>query len=444
MNPMRNRPHQALAVQAIITILLALLIVFLARKVTREVDRTTEEKALTLTRTVVVAIRGVIRHGPDQKGRVQGILDEVSQSPEVLSVGIVDDAHRPLYVLGGELPGQKILSQVKPLLARSRDIVVALPFDVASGCMASGTCLCTPNQCPCGADDSWAAPAGRYHVVLVMDRTAIAEVTWPILGVTALGVVMLLILFAVTVAWFRSLAARERLARDMALEQQRLMGLESLRLLAAGLAHELRNPLGAVRGLAQLIHEQRADADSPGHTALMLDEIDRMVERLEEFLDFSRPRKKKEDRVDLGEIARRTAMLLRPDAEEAGISLEVNFHGHPSTEVIGDSAALEELFLNLVLNAIEASSPGGRIEIAVDSVTSGPRVRVIDTGHGIPPADLPRLFDPYFTTREKGSGLGLAISRRIAEDHHAMLTLTNGQDSGAVATLTFFTESGEP
>jgi signal transduction histidine kinase len=415
------------------TALLALLIIFLARKVTQEVERTTEEKALTLTRTIVVAIRGVIRHGPDQEGRVQGILNEVVRSPEVLTVGIVDDTQTPLAVLGASLPDREVLLRARPLLAREQDIVVALPFEVKSGCMASGACLCATGHCACGGDDSWAVAAGRYHVVLVLDRSAVTGLTWPIVAVAALGVVMLLILFFVTMAWIRSLAARERLAREMALEQQRIHGL----------AHELRNPLGAVRGLAQLLHEQRANTDSPGHTTLMLSEIDRMVERLEEFLDYARPRKKKEERVDLGELARKTATLLRPDAELAGLSLDVDLQGSQSKEVIGDGAALEELVLNLTLNAIEASSPGGQLRLLVDSVRTGPRVRVVDTGHGISPGDLPRLFDPYFTTKERGSGLGLAISRRIAEDHHAVLSLTNGPDRGAVATLTFFTEPGE-
>jgi len=440
---MRNRPHLALALQAVLTALLALLIVFLARKVTREVERTTEEKALTLTRTVVVAIRGVIRHGPDQEGRVQGILHEVARSPEVLTIGIVDDAQAPLAALGAPLPGQEVLRQAKPMIARSGDIVVTLPFEVESGCMASGACLCKTHACTCGGgDDSWAVPAGRYHVVLVLDRSAIKGLTWPIVAVAALGVVMLLILFLVTRAWIRSLAARERLARDMALEQQRRQELESLRQLAAGLAHELRNPLGAVRGLAQLLHERRADHDPDGHTALMIHEIDRMVERLEEFLDFARPRKKKEDRVDLVALATKTATLLRPDSEAAGLSLEVGVQGSDPVVVTGDAAALEELILNLALNAIEASAPGGRIELAVDAGPSGPRVRVIDAGHGIAPGDLPRLFDPYFTTKERGSGLGLAISRRIAQEHRAELSLANGDDGGAVATLLFPAEPG--
>jgi len=439
---MKNRSHRALAVQAVMTALLAVLIVFLARKVMQEAERTTEEKALTLTRTIVVAIRGVIRHGPDQEGRIQGILHEVVQSPEVLTVGIVDDARTPLAVLGAPLPELEVLKRARPILERNGDIVVTLPFEVESGCMASGACLCGTGHCACGRDDSWAVPAGRYHVVLVLDRSAITGLTWPVVAVAALGVIMLLILFAVTLAWTRALAAQERLAREVALEQQRRQSLESLRLLSAGLAHELRNPLGAVRGLAQLLHEQRADADSEGHTALMLHEIDRMVERLEEFLDFTRPRKKRDDRVDLGELARKTASLLRPDAEVAGLSLDVRLLGPQPNEVTGDAAALEELVLNLALNAIEASSPGGHIELTVDSVPSGPRVRVVDAGHGIAPEDLPRLFEPYFTTRERGSGLGLAISRRIAEDHHAVLSLANGEEKGAVATLTFYAEPG--
>lgn len=440
---MRNKAHLSLAVQAVMTALLAALVVFLARGVVREVERTTEEKALTLTRTVVAAIRGVIRHGPDQEGRVQAILSEVGQSPEVLTVGIVDESLTPLILRGSSPPSHFVLRQAAPLLVRSDDIVVSLPLYVESGCMASGACTCSAGHCPCGADDSWSVPAGEYRVFLVLDRTVATGVTWPIVGVAALGVLMLMALFAVTAAWIRSLAARERLARGMALEQQRRQSLESLSLLAAGLAHEIRNPLGAIRGLAQLLHEQSRDDESGRHASLMIHELDRVVERLEEFLDFARPRKARESRVDLGELARKTATLLRPDADAAGLHLHVRVEGNAPIEVPGDAASLEELLLNLALNAIEASNPGGCMEISVDSPASGPVIIVADTGHGIAADDLPRLFEPYFTTKQRGSGLGLAISRRIAEDHQAVLTLTNAPNQGALATVAFLGEPGE-
>jgi signal transduction histidine kinase len=440
---MRNKAHLSLTVQAVMTALLAALVVFLARGVVREVERTTEEKALTLTRTVAAAIRGVIRHGPDQEGRVQAILSEVGQSPEVLTVGIVDESLNPLILRGASLPSPLVLRQANPLLVRSDDLVVSLPLDVDSGCIASGSCTCSAGLCPCGADDSWSVPAGEYRVFLVLDRTVATGVTWPIVGVAALGVFMLMALFAVTAAWIRSLAARERLARGMALEQQRRQSLESLSLLAAGLAHEIRNPLGAISGLAQLLHEKSRDDESRNHTSLMIHELERVVERLEEFLDFARPRKAQEGRVDLGKLARKTATLLKPDADAAGLTLNVRIEGSALIEVPGDEGSLEELLLNLALNAIEASNPSGRIEISVESAAAGPVIRVADTGHGIADEDLPRLFEPYFTTKQRGSGLGLAISRRIAEDHRAVLSLTNAPGQGAVATVLFLGEPGE-
>jgi signal transduction histidine kinase len=240
----------------------------------------------------------------------------------------------------------------------------------------------------------------------------------------------------------RSIRERGRLARDVALEQQRRRGLESLGLAAAGLAHEIRNPLGAIRGYTQLLRERAADPDSRDRAALMLKELDRVGERLEEFLGFARKRSRAAAPVDLAALAAEAISLFRPDADAAGIALSLEGDAGPLV-VSGDAAALKELITNLVLNAVQACAGGGRVVVRTARGAFGPELTVADDGPGVRAEDLPRLFEPYFTTKDRGSGLGLAISRRIAEDHGAALTLENAPGRGALARLAFLSGRGE-
>ncbi len=433
---MHDRPHLGLLLQAAMTVGLALLIVVLARGVLVQVDRAAEERALTLARTVVRAIEGLVRHGPDQEGRAWGILDEVARDPEVCSVGIVALGGETLVSRGDPVPLVPSLPGSEEVRTEPGRLVASIPLEIRPGCLATDGCRCGTGGCPCGEAGEWSVPAGRYQLVLVLDRAGAERVRFPVFAVAALGVLLLAALLAVSTLLSRSLAARERLARDVAIEQQRRRDLESLSLLAAGLAHEIRNPLGAIRGWAQMLHEQSADDASRDRAALMLGDLDRIAERVEEFLGFARKRHVEPRPVDLGVLARGTAALLQPDAESAGIALSVAAP-EPPVVIAGDAAQLKEVLLNLTLNALDACDRGGHVAIEVGPGREGATVTVTDDGHGIRPEDRSRLFEPYFTTKQRGSGLGLAISRRIAEDHCAVLTVENAPVRGAVARLVF-------
>jgi len=408
--------------------------VVLAKGALERVERASQDKARTLARTVIYAMKGVTRYGPDQEGRVYGILEEVSLDPEVVSVGIARPDGRPILERGDPLPDLGRLEAEERLTVHGDRLVLIAPFEVESGCMAPGSCQCGGGTCSCGAHVSWAVPPGSYRLAIVLDTAGTGRVRATIVAEAVLAVGILAGLIVVAGLLARSLGARERLSRDVALEQQRRRSLESLGLLAAGLAHEIRNPLGAIRGYAQLMHEQ-AQGETRQRTGLMLGELDRVGERLEEFLGFARKRRLVVGPVDLGEIAREAASLLGPDAEASGITLAVEA---PEPVVIdGDRAQLKELMTNLVLNAVDACAREGRIAVRAARGPAGAEVTVTDTGRGIRAEDLPHVFEPYFTTKETGSGLGLAISRRIAEDHGAVLTVENAPSGGAVARLAF-------
>ncbi len=433
-----TKARSGLFIGLLVTLALGLAAAFMvmAKGALDSVEQSAHDRATTLGRTVVRSIKGVIRHGPDQEGRVYGILDEVSSDPEVLGVGIVDPSGKALVVRGDPLPDLDNIAPGQAVTTEQGTLVLVLHFDVPSGCMAPGSCQCGAGACTCGADTPWGIPPGSFGLVLVMDATSTSRVTATIVAQAALAIVLFAGLVVVAFLLMRSTRAREQLTRDVALEQQRRRSLESLGLLAAGLAHEIRNPLASIRGFAQLMHEQTDDDESRERSALMMAEMDRVSERLTEFLGFARKRKLDVKDVDLAALVRHAAFMLEPDAGEAGIVIDVDgAGGRPIVE--GDEHQLEELVLNLLLNSIQASAAGGRITVSVSEGTAGVSMIIRDRGSGIRPDDLPHMFEPYFTTRERGSGLGLAISRRIAEDHGAVLTLDNAPGGGAVARLVF-------
>jgi two-component system sensor histidine kinase HydH len=214
--------------------------------------------------------------------------------------------------------------------------------------------------------------------------------------------------------------------------QERLAALGGM---AAVLAHEIRNPLGAIKGLAQFLGEQTA-ADPP--QAEMAQTIAREATRLErlvnDLLTYARPRPPDRHPVDVASILQQTLTLAQPAATEAGVALRLE--GVTDLPPISaDSEQMQQLFGNLVLNAIQATPLGGTVRLAASaSSTSGEdrplrrrwervAVTVEDTGRGIPAEDLPRIFEPFYTTRVKGTGLGLAICRQIAEAHDGTLEL---------------------
>jgi len=209
--------------------------------------------------------------------------------------------------------------------------------------------------------------------------------------------------------------------------QERLAALGGM---AAVLAHEIRNPLGAIKGLAQFLGERASgDPTRSEMTQTIAREATRLERLVNDLLTYARPRPPDRRAVDLAPILQHALALAQPIAVEVGVvsRLEVA-EGLPP--VMADPEQMQQLFGNLVLNAIQATPQGGTVRVkAIDgSATSGralpsPRkqgwveVSVEDSGHGIPEADLPRIFEPFFTTRVKGTGLGLAICRQIAEAH---------------------------
>ena len=220
--------------------------------------------------------------------------------------------------------------------------------------------------------------------------------------------------------------------------------LSSLGVLAAGLAHEIRNPLGGIKGAAQLLAQEKPATRE--HTEVVVREAERIDALLSQLLTLARPTTLSLERVNIHQLLDDVLTLQRESAAGSEVSFEQRYD--PSLPLLkADPAQLTQVVLNLVKNALEVSPPGGTVTITTRMATefglpaSGPGGRVIpvvcfevaDMGPGIPPSVQARLFTPFFTTKPDGSGLGLSVANGIVERHGGRLELANAPEGGVVA-----------
>jgi len=218
---------------------------------------------------------------------------------------------------------------------------------------------------------------------------------------------------------------KRRLAEALAHERaqqahsRRIERLASLGTMAAGLAHEIRNPLNSA-SLQLTVVQRRLERDPPDAAgaaqaaALVAGELARLSQLTKEFLDFARPQPLLLERADLALVAQALASALEPDARAAGVTLEV-IDGE-RVEAMVDRDKIGQAIHNLVRNAIEATGRGGRVQLHACRAAEHARLEVLDDGPGLPFADAP-IFEPFFTTKGNGTGLGLSVVDRIVSDH---------------------------
>ena len=210
--------------------------------------------------------------------------------------------------------------------------------------------------------------------------------------------------------------------------------MELLAQVATGVAHEIRNPLTSIKMICQTLAEEITDDNQSKDFEVVTDEILRMERSLNVFLDYARPPETESRHLDLAVLLERSLTLTARKCEGQRVEVVLNCPERPLT-LLGDSAQLQQVLLNLSLNALAVMPHGGRLEISAHRNAGCIRVAVRDSGPGVPAELKGRIFDPFFTTKETGVGLGLVISRRIAIDHGGTLELES-TDSGAKFVLT--------
>lgn len=239
-------------------------------------------------------------------------------------------------------------------------------------------------------------------------------------------------------AILRDLTEQKR--AEMKLREQDLIRAKEMSVvaqMATAVAHEIRNPLTSVKLFVQNHREEMASR------GVLVDDLDiveqeilRMERSLQTFLDFARPSKPNLHRVDLVDLVDRALILIEGRAFKQGVVCVKIVPPDTPVMVKADPDRIQQVLLNLALNALDMMPKGGTLEINLDTSTDHrAQLRVIDSGPGISPDALPRLFEPFMTTKETGVGLGLVVSRRIAQEHGGSLTAHNRPEGGACFML---------
>jgi signal transduction histidine kinase len=278
------------------------------------------------------------------------------------------------------------------------------------------------------------AKQGLHSIVVVLPthamRTALAE-DWWVRGVVSLLGVMAVV--GLGVGWrnvTKSADLQVRLIRASELNSH----LKELNLAAAGLAHETRNPLNIIRGLAQMISRQSdASAEIRRQTSAITDEVDRVTAQLNEFINYSKPREVRRAAVSLNTVIGEVVRALAGDAEEKGVHVHLPA---ASMTIEADERLLRQALFNLLLNALQAAEPGGEVRFVITQAGSGEATLEIgDNGPGIPPELRSEVFKPYFTTHQKGTGLGLAVVQQIILAHGWEIHCFGNEPRGALFRL---------
>jgi two-component system, NtrC family, sensor histidine kinase HydH len=251
---------------------------------------------------------------------------------------------------------------------------------------------------------------------------------------------------------FRLLAAQAGITIENSRMYERMKERDRLAALgemAAGLAHEIRNPLGAIKGAAQLLVGPDGGPvthDVSDFLRIIVEEVNRLNRVVSQFLDYARPYKGEAAEIDVNEVVRKTMQLLETqEGVGAGrVKLDVRL-AEALPKVRGDAEQLRQVFLNLGLNAVQAMPDGGTLTVTTAGRTARRRgdpgtgrhveVRFHDTGRGIAREHLKNLFIPFFTTKEKGTGLGLPISQRIVTQHGGAIDVRSEPGKGTTFTV---------
>ena len=282
--------------------------------------------------------------------------------------------------------------------------------------------------------ENWVAfPEGTSTLIAVMDASGMYA------GIRRDRIQFVVFVFIIVVALSLGVTAillllkRTHLAAALEQAHERAQRQEQIAHLGAGLAHETKNPLGIVRGLAQSMRDcNQPDCPRKEYADKILDEVDRVIRGVNDFLALARPKEAVLAPVLLDSFFEQLLPLIQMDASAAGVDVQYCPNG---ITILADHDLLRRAVLNLLLNAFRASRANGTVTICVECKGTNASITIVDTGCGIAPEDIPQVTAPYFTRAQGGSGLGLTMVEQITNAHGWRLHIESKLGKGTQVSL---------
>jgi len=393
--------------------------------------------------------KGVMATGERWDSRSVALVNLVDLGASVTREG---ETNRPTIVMPRREPGSSPPDERE----RSRSVSGTNDPIVSSGDPAGGTNAFPPGRWERGGPRGGRPPRmseeeykelrerrGLHGLAIVMSTDAFLEARRQDLWMR--GVIACfasLSALGLGLAW-RNIAKSSELQMRLVRASEMNAHLKEMNIAAAGLAHETRNPLNIIRGLAQMISKQtEAAPEVRTRSRDIIDETDRVTAQLNEFINYSRPREVRRAPLALGAIMGEVVRALNYDVDEKRIRVEVV---DEQLTIEADEQLLRQALFNLLLNAVQAVDPGGEIQIVARRIGPGEAcLEVRDNGPGVAPEHRADIFKPYFTTHQKGTGLGLAVVQQIVLAHGWEVECQSNQPRGALFRISHLLPVSKP
>ncbi len=394
---------------------------------------------------------------PAQYEQLEKVITSTIHSFHVMELRIYDFEKRISYATEKDLIGQtgytgeavvEAMDQGKSdfqVLSRSGALGGILDFNPQAGSVILRTIYPLRTERPLSSG----APAGVIMGVLEITQDITDDyqkiVNFQRIIILSAGASSLALFFSLSMIMRRAgrinaqrIQEREALERELQ-QQEKLAGMGRV---VAGIAHEIRNPLGIIRSSAELLLKKAQGTNDPNSRILaaIFDESKRLSKTVGDFLDYARPKTPRQDDVNLAAILDQVLAFLESKCEEHGVTVTRGYDA--DIPVKGDKDLLYRAVYNIVGNALDAMSQaprpeGHHLSLQVSQPADGTLLTIADTGPGFDPRHKDKAPDPFFTTKDTGTGLGLAIVKNILESHNATLTLDNTETGGAKVEMLF-------
>lgn len=388
-----------------------------------------------------------------QYDRLQRVIESTIHSFHVLDVRIYDNSGRISYAMDKELLGREDLAGEKVLQAGEAGEKFFVLEKKISAWKAMFDLDLEPNSVllrtiyPLRAERRLGLKSQPIMGVLTFtqditaDYETVVHFQWAIILATFISsLILFLILFQIIRRADRILVERSQEKERLEKELHQNEKLASMGRMVAGIAHEIRNPLGIIRSSSEFLYSRAKQENSSDKRLLkaVYDESRRLNRTVNDFLDYARPQQPRMADVDLGRVLREVVAFIHVDAENK--SVDIQEHIPDGVNVRGDKDLLYRAFYNLVGNAIQAApEQAGQVSLVMFVGGQGPVVEVCDNGPGFEVELLERYMEPFYTTKDSGTGLGLAIARNIFEGHGARIGLDSSDEGGAKVRVEFGT-----